>query len=398
MELLLSSKIELSPLMIKKDRKNYIVEDTLSGNFYEMPKICVDAIELIRSGKTLDEVENQLKYNYPTEDVDIIDFVNQLIEFGLVDKIDGNTMPVHKNNEKPKGFEWLPSSVGRFFFNKISTKIYISIALINAILLISNPVLFPKYNDLFLINSAMINMLIYMTISLILLLIHEFGHVIAMRSFNLPTKLEIGNRFFFVVLETDLSQIWKLNPKERNVLYFAGLSFEQVILFFALLAKLFIPESDGLMVGILSVIIMDLFFKAIYQSTIFMKTDLYYVLENLSGSYNLMENGKNYLKKWIPFMKTDSSTQSFPGEKIYVQIYSVLYALGFLLMIGVLFLFIIPQISTFYTQSVDNLTKPIHSIEFWDGLIFFIQFILFIGLLTYSFIKKYKSNKKVRSL
>ena len=32
-----------------------------------------------------------------------------------------------------------------------------------------------------------------------------------------------------------------------------------------------------------------------------MKTDIYYVFENMTGCYNLMESGKQYLHKWLPF-------------------------------------------------------------------------------------------------
>lgn len=46
-----------------------------------------------------------------------------------------------------------------------------------------------------------------------------------------------------------------------------------------------------------------------------MKTDMYYLCENMTGSYNLMENGKQYLRKWIPFIKQDSTTETLQGKR-----------------------------------------------------------------------------------
>jgi putative peptide zinc metalloprotease protein len=70
----LDSHLLLVPIVIRKDKKHYIIEDTLSGDFYEMPKVCVDAINLINQGEQIGEIEQTLKKNYPTEVIDLLDF------------------------------------------------------------------------------------------------------------------------------------------------------------------------------------------------------------------------------------------------------------------------------------------------------------------------------------
>ena len=84
-----------------------------------------------------------------------------------------------------------------------------------------------------------------MLISLVLIIIHEFGHILAIRSYDLPAKLGIGNRLIFVVFETDLTSAWRLAPRQRNILYFAGMSFEQVVVLIALTLQLLFPEANA---------------------------------------------------------------------------------------------------------------------------------------------------------
>ena len=80
MKISLQSHITLYELSIKKEKKNFIVEEPISGDFFEMTEITVEAIRRIEMGEGLDEVEKMLKRNYPEEEVDMVVFVEQLVE------------------------------------------------------------------------------------------------------------------------------------------------------------------------------------------------------------------------------------------------------------------------------------------------------------------------------
>src|SRR5690606_19199683 len=216
----------------RKDKKHYIVEEPVSGDFFELPEIGVDALKRLEQGEELVSIEHTLKNSYPDEEVDMVDFVEQLLELGLVQKVDG--VPVKREQSRATtnsgGFFWIPQSVGRLFFNRVMNKVYLLLFLANIIILILNPELFPHYKDIFLFDSMVLNILMYLSISLVLILIHELDHILAIRPHDVPAKLSIGNRLIFIVFETDLTQAWKLDPNKRNILYLAGISFEQVIL------------------------------------------------------------------------------------------------------------------------------------------------------------------------
>lgn len=387
MKLTLDSMLSLYDVQIRPDKKNYIVEDA-SGEFYEMPKICIDAIELINQGHSLGDIETVLKKDYPGEDVDIIAFTKQLIEFGLVKEIDGVEVTTTKQIRASNGFEWISPNVASFFFNKISNKLYIMLFILNVLFIILNPELLPNYKDVFLYDSMMFNMLLYVSISLLLILIHEFGHILAIRSFRLPAKLDIGNRLFLVVFEADLTAAWKLPSKNRNPLYFAGMSFEQVIIFISFILTLFFVEDNSLLAGILGIVIFDIFIKTIYQFCFYMKTDMYYIIENISGHYNLMENVQQHLRKWLPFIKLDTSTEAYQNEMLGIRIYSTFYIIGILTTFVLIGIYVFPQAFYAYSNSISHLWESPSNPLFWDSVVFIGLTILMIGLLLYAKLKK----------
>lgn len=385
MKVSLQSELTLYPLTIRKDKKHYIVEEPISGDFFELPEIGVDAIKRLEQGEELVSIEHALKTSYPDEEVDIIDFVEQLLELGLVQEVDGVLVKKEqsKSTSRSGGFLWIPHSVGRIFFNGVMNKIYLLLLVANIVMIILNPNLFPHYKDIFLFDSMMLNIISYLFISLLLILIHEFGHILAIRSHDLPAKLSIGNRLIFIVFETDLTQAWKLDPKKRNILYLAGLSFEQVILFLSLGAMLLFPDAG--IIGILGIIVLDIFIKFIYQCCFYMKTDVYYVVENITGCYNLMENGKIYLSSRFKKRRKDEeiNKEMFHGEWNLIRLYSVFYIVGVVLTLILAVLYFVPQLYYTYTTIYLNLLGTGDRAAFWDAIAFLIMTMLMLVLLMY---------------
>lgn len=383
MKISLQSHITLYELSIKKEKKNFIVEEPISGDFFEMTEITVEAIRRIEMGEGLDEIEKMLKRNYPEEEVDMVVFVEQLVELGLVQEIDGVHVQKETLGPKASGFLWIPSWVGRLLFNRVMNKVYLLLLLCNILFLILNPAFIPHYKDIFLFDSMMLNMITYLFISLVLILLHEFGHILAIRSQQLPAQLSIGTRLILIVFETDLTQAWKLDPKERNVLYFAGMAFEQVILFLSFGVMLLFP--DTFFAGVLGIVVLDIFIKTIYQCCFYMKTDVYYVVENTTGYYNLIESGKEYLRSLFNRSRRPekSDPQDFGNDFRIVRLYSVFYIIGVLLTLLLAAVYILPQIYYAYATIFSNIQSPGNDAAYWDAVIFLAQTVIMIVLLIY---------------
>lgn len=394
MSLSLNSHLLLVPVEIRKDKKNYIVEDKTTGKFYEMPKICIDAILLINRGVHLGAIEKQLQEKYPNEEVDLLNFAELLIEMYLIAELDGEKIernPEQVSKEK-LGFVSIPPKIGKLFFNKIAYYFYSALFLLNLFFFISKPSLFPNYKDLFVFEYITFNIPTWLIITFILVLIHESGHVLAMRAYNLPTKLEVGHRLFLVVLETDMESAWKLSSIQRNVLYLAGVCFDTVILSVALVSQLASLNGSGFIHSIMNIIILDTFIRMVYQLCIYMKTDFYYVLENISGCYNLMENAQHLIKKKLPMLypkKEGDEDEVFAGEKKNVILYSFFYFIGVVLMVALYIFFFIPQLLYAWKKVLPGFSYGINSYAFWDAIVFSLQVLVGVALLLYSWRKKY---------
>jgi putative peptide zinc metalloprotease protein len=390
MNLTLNSTLLLVPIEIRKDKKHYIVEDKTSGEFYEMPDICIDAINMISDGMRLADIQNVLVLKYPDEEVDLIDFAEQLMDMQLIAEIDGVRLEQIKKPVGDRlGFLWISPHIGRFFFNKTSYCVYVALFVINIILFINKPNLFPQYKDLFIFDYMALTIPALLLLTFFLVLIHELGHVLAMRAFNLSTRLEVGHRLFLIVLETDMSSVWKLPSKERNVLYLAGICFDTVILAIALITKLIVGNGSEIFLSIMSIIVLDTVIRMVYQLCVYMKTDLYYVFENASGCYNLMENAHHLISKKIPFIKSKEIDEIFTGERKTVFFYSIFYVLGVVLTVSLYFIYYIPQLLFAWKKILPGFSHGTSSNTFWDAIAFSLQIIIGIVLLLYSWRKKY---------
>jgi putative peptide zinc metalloprotease protein len=390
MNLSLQSLIKLVPINIQKDKKHFIVEDKNSGEFYEMPEICIEAIHLMNDGMALGEIEQFLKGKYPDEEVDLLDFAKQLMELQLIAEIDGVKIDIHEKGKEEHGFQWVSPKLGKFFFNQVSLVVY-SIFFVGIILMfILEPSLFPHYKDLFIFHLLAFNIPGWLILSFILVMIHEFGHILAVRSFNLPTKLGIGHRLFLVVLETDMSSVWKLPSKDRNVLFLAGLCFDTTMLFFVLLAQLIFADGPFIFLGFIRLAALDIFIRMIYQCCFYMKTDIYYVIENLTGCYNLMENAEQVIRNKLPFIKSVGQNEVvFDEEKRTVHMYALFYFIGVGLTLLLFFGYFIPQVVTALTTIDHCFSYGPSSYHFWNAVFSTLQLLIGLLLLLYSLRKKY---------
>ncbi|WP_053365051.1 hypothetical protein [Bacillus sp. FJAT-27245] len=394
MKINIYTRMELRPVIIRRDKKNFIVEDEYSGEFYEMPSPAIDAIKMINQGYPLVDIELQLRAEYPNEDINILDFVNQLIGLGLVSKVDGEEISIQIDKKENLGFTWIPAWVGKMAFNRGSYILFGLLFLLNIFYFIVKPDLFPNYKDYFVFSWMSLNVLLWIAIGMTLLIIHEIGHVLAMRSNDLPTRLSIGHRLMFLVLETNMEGAWKLPSGKRNVLYLGGLCFDMTILAIALSTQYFYPKAPELLLAIMRIVVIDIFIRFIFQCGVYMKTDLYYMIENISGSYNLMENAHHYIKSFFKKEARKAGETAYEDEKRTIKWYSVIYFLGVILTIMVFAFYSVPQIIMTMSRSIERLGSPIFSQPFFDGSIVLIQTLTGLSLLLYSWNKKYRLKKE----
>ncbi|KYQ01023.1 hypothetical protein B4079_3768 [Bacillus cereus] len=116
MELTLNSTVCLHAIQFRKEQKNYIVKDTITGEKYEMPPLWIDALAMMRDGFLLGEIEEKLKEEYPEEEINMLAFTRQLLQLELVGMVDGEEIACTKKKEKDY-LAWLRPRVEQFFLS-----------------------------------------------------------------------------------------------------------------------------------------------------------------------------------------------------------------------------------------------------------------------------------------
>jgi putative peptide zinc metalloprotease protein len=388
--------IRLAPHRIIPDKEHYIVEHLLTGEFYEMPRPAVDALEAFAKGIPPEQVELDLINKYPDEEIDMMDFLSQLNEMGFlisenemlreVDEFDRNNV----NNSLIYHY----SRISQLLFHKRVIPIYVVFLCANILFFVWRPDLFPRPLDLFPFDSMVMNIVVSLMVSMALLAIHENGHVLAARAFGLTTTVRLNHRLFLIVLETEMPTIWRLPRNKRNIPLLAGLFMEHTLLILSLFTLTFVPSLTPAIVGILGVIVLHLVMMSIYQCMFFMKTDLYYVFQNVSGSYNLLENAGGWLKDKIPFIRPKNTSIMYDKDRNVVRGYAVFYACGLVASGAVVVFYIIPQFVFAFTTSFDRLIYPTSTAMKTDAILFFAQFSVILGLLAYSWSKKFMRTRR----
>ena len=123
---------------------------------------------------------------------------------------------------------------------------------------------------------------------------HEFGHVTAAEYFGAEHG-GIGGGFYLFspVYFADVTDIWKLRPKERIIVNVAGIYFEVVICsIFIIIGYLFgspLMYISGLVI----------FIKTLFNLNPFMRSDGYWVLTDFLGIPNLYKESSQKLKEIV---------------------------------------------------------------------------------------------------
>jgi putative peptide zinc metalloprotease protein len=386
MEISMGSRISLVSHTLREDRKgHYIVEVARTGDFFELPLPGADALIAMGQGETLESIEKKLVSKYPEEEINMVGFVKDLSEFGLVSAIDGMQVEAAPSEEARQAApSWVIQKMAGFFFHKAAAFVYVILFGANLAMFAARPSLFPHYRDMFVFDSMVLNSICWLAVSMAIVLFHESGHMLAASSRGLSSRLTIGHRLFFVVFETDLTQVWKLRPRQRYFPYLAGICFDQLALFAVLSALLLGSGLSSELSGILHIAALTVVGSTLFQCLFFMKTDLYYVIENATGCYNLMENSRAWLGRFIPFIGKEGRAVVFESEERVIRTYGLFYLAG-LGITAVLFVFFaIPQLIYALHKAALGMSEGPHSALFWDGVMFLLEMLVTCSLLIYS--------------
>ncbi|WP_127537663.1 PqqD family protein [Paenibacillus illinoisensis] len=362
----LTSKICANHLTVQKDGEEYTIGDPEQSIYIRIPIEGVLAIELMDGINTLDEISNLLKKNHDV-DVDIIDFVETLLELNLIHKFNDEVLVTLKASKDERGGR---VKVGRLLFNKFTVFVYLISFVASIIIFTFNPALLPSYQDYFIFNESVgLSLLILFLISWSLTILHESAHYFAASSLGVPVNFKISIRWFWMVIEANMNSLWSIERKKRYLPFLAGMAWDSVILLLALVCQ-YIYQQDSIIVGYMRLIVLIQIYKFLWHLLIFFRTDLYYVLITITNSSNLLGQAILYLRKIYSKNARIEWSKLRQNEQTLSRIFSFIYLLGIFSAILLFSFFSIPGFLIAVSKAVTNLVNNSwHSLYFWDGTI-----------------------------
>ncbi|AXK37366.1 hypothetical protein DVA86_16020 [Streptomyces armeniacus] len=354
-------RVRLHPLAMREDRGEWIVGRLETGDFVAMPAEGVRVLRLLEEGLPVPEAAARLP------DVDVAAFVGELTALGFVAEIDGR--PVRQPAPAPPTFPRLRPHHVRWTLSPLLPALVGVLVLAALAVLCRWPELVPSYRSLLWSPYGSLVLGVGCVVGWVLLFLHECAHLATARAVGVPARMRLGTRLQFLVLQTDISGIELAGRRHRLTAYLAGIAVNLAVAATAvLLLTVTAPGATAHQVLAAGVLLAVL--PLPFQLMVFMRTDVYFVLQDLTGCRDLYGDGFAYAKYVArraydavlrrPAARPDPSRRLPPRERRAVRLYSAVLVTGTALCLAVLATVTVPADAALLLQAAGRL-GPAHS-------------------------------------
>ncbi|MDT0342630.1 hypothetical protein [Streptomyces litchfieldiae] len=286
------SRVRLHDIAMRPDGEEWIVGRMATGTFVAVPEIGARAIRLLGDGAPVGEVNRRLAAECG-DDPDIAAFVTDLVALEFVAEIDG--LPVPTAEPPRPSLPWIEPRHVAFALRPGPAVAVGALILAGAAALVRRPELVPGHRDVLWSSHGSLVLLTVAAAGWALLLLHELAHLVTARAAGVPARLRLGTRLHFLVMQTDMSGIEMSPRRHRLTAYLAGIAVNLAVAATAILL-LASPLPRGAAADALAALIPLALLPLSFQLMVFMRTDIYFVLQDLTGCRNLFGDGTAYAR------------------------------------------------------------------------------------------------------
>ncbi|MDG4785980.1 hypothetical protein O7626_08585 [Micromonospora sp. WMMD1102] len=288
------SRVTVVPLSIVAKGEGFVVGSADHGMFVEVPPVAVAAIELLRAGHTIAQASADLRADIG-EDIDVLDFVGTLIDLGFVSHIDGvaqvpDDAAGARAGRRPRWVQGPPPGAVRWLFGPVAWAVYALAAVVCVTTLAVHPAYRISSDAFFFLDDPVTSLALLSVTAFVLAAAHEAFHWLAACREGVAARFAISRRLYFLVFETDLTQLWSLPPGRRYGPMLAGMALDSVLLAVTLGGRATIDAGLVAAPGVarfLEAIAAVLFLGLCWQLCFFMRTDIYAVVATALNCTNL---------------------------------------------------------------------------------------------------------------
>jgi hypothetical protein len=286
------SRIRLRDLCERRDGDGWVIGRIETGDFISVPDVAHRVLALLGQGHTVTEVAATLRAETGASFA-VADFVAALDELGFLAAVDER---VRADSARPRpSLPWLRPGHVRWLLHPLAAAVVAGFAVAVVVMLVLHPELVPSYHVLVWSRHAGLVLAVDAAIAWTLILVHELAHLATARAAGAPARITLSTRLQFLAAQTDVSGVWAAPRRTRMTVYLAGMSADicKAGIFLLILG---LADPHGLVRTLLAVAVAETLLALPTQFMVFMRTDVYFVLQDLTGCANLYADGSAYLR------------------------------------------------------------------------------------------------------
>ncbi len=360
-----ASRVRLHPLSQRRDGDSWVIGRIETGEFIAVPEVAVRVIALLGQGHAIDDVAARLRAETGTRFA-VTDFVTALDGLGFVAAID-DRVRADSTRVQPS-LPWLRSGYVRWALHPLLPILVAAFAVAAVVMLVLHPGLLPSYRALVWSNRAGLVLAVNAAIAWILILIHELAHLITARAAGVPARITLSTRLQFLAAQTDVSGVWAAPRRTRMTAYLAGMGIDICIAGTCLLV-LGLAGPHGLPRALLAVAVTETVLGLAGQFMVFMRTDIYFALQDLTKCANLYADGSRYLRylgrRIVRRDGRPDPSQEYPAaQRRAIRLYGAILLAGTAVCLGIEFTVTLPALITLLARAVSEIGRtPVGSVD-----------------------------------
>jgi hypothetical protein len=359
------NRVRLHALDSRPDGDEWIVGRRATGRFVALPEVGKQALDLLGQGLPPAEVAERLRAR-TGDDIDVPDFVEALLGLGFVAEVDGRA--IDQESPPTPTLAWVQPRHVRWL---LSPAVPVAVVLLIVVTLLTRPPVPLDYRTLLWSSHGCAVVALGAGVGWSLLLLHECAHLLTARATGVAGRMRLGTRLQFLVMQTDISGIELAPRRHRLTAYLAGIATNLTA---ASLAALAAGAVTGTPRRVLAAVALLALLPLPFQLMVFMRTDLYFVLQDVTRCRDLYGDGVAYTRyrarRLLPGRgrRTDDEDPSLglpAHERRAVRAYSVVLVLGTTLCLAFFAAVTLPADITLFARA---LTKSVAARSTGDRL------------------------------
>jgi hypothetical protein len=295
-----------------------------------------EAIRRLEEGRTLRETADWYLATYG-DPLDVMDLVQGLATSGFVRSASEDAVPA-------AALRW--RRLGSMVFSWPLATLYTALIAWAVLATAVRPELLPSYRHVFFTEYYSVIQLVLFAAAVPQLLLHESFHALAGRRLGLRSRLSIGRRLYFIVLETSMDGLVAVPRRRRYLPILAGLLADLLVVS-ALTIAADLNRAPGGGFGGLGRVCLAIAFavwlRILWQFTFYLRTDIYVLITTVLGCVDLQNVAKQRVRNQVNRMlgrnaKSVDSSGWHPADEKASRWYAWLIVVGYATSIATLIL------------------------------------------------------------